>query len=413
MLVPALPEDKTAYVKTLASLTCFDVPLLSDEDRVRTQLYAQERVRDETKRDFASLDQWLLDLQTVVRFERLAAHNLPRATQLLNKTNQMNLRTRRLTEPEFWDWAQRDGHDVWAVTVRDHYGDAGLTGIITGASVLRAHYEQTAKNKPCLTFWEGSLHQLFRRLGFASTQASARARMRGVTQLGARARVVGAPFISNRDDIVIGDDFALWSSPQQSHLVAYANARIVIGNNVRICSGAAIAAATAIEIGHDVQLGRNVMIMDTDFHAAGAMHSSGNPSLVLIDAGARIGDNVVILKGTHIGAGARIGPASVVSGTFLPHTFASGVPARAIGTRRMGGPVADRVRAIATQFLSKNGDHAATDETNGLLEWDSLAALRLLLALEVEFAITLGDRALEGQQSIERLVTLVEAAIDA
>ena len=194
VLVPTLPDDKTAYVKTLASLTCFDVPILSDEDLVRTQLYAQERARDEIRRDFASLDQWLLDLQTVVRFERLAAHNLPRATQLLNKTNQMNLRTRRLTEPEFWNWSQRDEHEVWAITVRDHYGDAGLTGILglervdtdllvsdfvlscrvmgrrveetllwfavgraraSGASVLRAHYEQTAKNKPCLTFWEG------------------------------------------------------------------------------------------------------------------------------------------------------------------------------------------------------------------------------------------------------------------
>lgn len=182
---PAMRENCSSSIST---------PLLSDEDLVRTQLYAQERARDETRRDFASLDQWLLDLQTVVRFERLAAHNLPRATQLLNKTNQMNLRTRRLTEPEFWDWSQRDGHEVWAVTVRDHYGDAGLTGILglehvgtemlvsdyvlscrvmgrrveetllwfavgraraAGASVLCAHYEQTAKNKPCLTFWEG------------------------------------------------------------------------------------------------------------------------------------------------------------------------------------------------------------------------------------------------------------------
>ncbi len=258
-----------------------------------------------------------------------------------------------------------------------------------------------------------SAHLLFRRLGLASARALTPVRMRGVTHLGARARLVGEPFISNRGDIVIGDDFALWSSPRQSHLVAYANARIVIGSNVRIGSGAAIASAAAIEIGHDVQLGRNVIIMDTDFHAAGAMHSSGNASLVVIDAGARIGDRVVILKGTHIGAGARIGPASVVSGIVAPHTFASGVPARAIGIQRVGGPVAARVRAIAIQLLATPGDHTATEGTLGLAEWGSLAALRLLLALEDEFAITLGDRALEGEQSIDRLITLVEAAIDA
>ena len=258
-----------------------------------------------------------------------------------------------------------------------------------------------------------SAHQLFRRIGLASAQALTRVRMRGVTQLGVRARLVGTPFISNRGAIVIGDDFALWSAPRESHLVAYANARINIGNNVRIGSGAAIAAATAIDIGHDVHLGRNVMIMDTDFHAAGAMDSSGNASLVVIEAGVRIGDNVVILKGTHIGAGAVIGPASVVSGTVPPHTFASGVPARAIGTQRVGGPVAERVRAIATQWLARSDDSTVTGAPTELTEWDSLAALRLLLALEDEFAITLGDRVLVGQPSIERLVTLVEAAIDA
>src|SRR5262249_47389322 len=48
---------------------------------------------------------------------------------LLNKTNQMNLRTRRLSEAELLAWAGDPAHEAWAVHVADRFGDAGLTGI--------------------------------------------------------------------------------------------------------------------------------------------------------------------------------------------------------------------------------------------------------------------------------------------
>ena len=43
----------------------------------------------------SSLDAWLQTLSLVVEVEELSTLNLPRAVQLLNKTNQMNLQTRR------------------------------------------------------------------------------------------------------------------------------------------------------------------------------------------------------------------------------------------------------------------------------------------------------------------------------
>ena len=41
--------------------------------------------------------------------EPLSEGNLDRATQLLNKTNQMNLSTRRLTREELWTWSREAG----------------------------------------------------------------------------------------------------------------------------------------------------------------------------------------------------------------------------------------------------------------------------------------------------------------
>jgi FkbH-like protein len=195
VFVPEWPEDKMQYVPTLLSLRCFDVPSISQEDLERTKMYAQERARGELKAQFTSLDEWLGGLDIRVRFEALGPSNLPRTTQLLNKTNQMNIRTRRLSEAELLAWAREPNHELWAVHVSDKFGDAGLTGILglefgsgvasvvdyvlscrvmgrkveetlvwaaverakqRGVKRVIAPFFPTAKNKPALTFWQGS-----------------------------------------------------------------------------------------------------------------------------------------------------------------------------------------------------------------------------------------------------------------
>jgi FkbH-like protein len=195
VLVPDWPDDPTSYPRALRALTCFDSPVKSDEDANRTQLYVTERRRTELLSSVGSLDDWIRELDIVVRADPLGPGNVPRASQLLNKTNQMNLTTRRLTEAEFTDWAAHAGHATWCVTVSDRLGDAGLTGLISiavdgdqatlvdyvlscrvmgrrveptmvhlacglarelGARRLVATFVPTAKNDPCRRFFDDS-----------------------------------------------------------------------------------------------------------------------------------------------------------------------------------------------------------------------------------------------------------------
>lgn len=130
VLVPEWPADPTLYPMALASLRCFDSPRISAEDRERNAMYATERVRTAERSQFSSLDSWLEDLGVRVQFERLSQGNIARATQLLNKTNQLNLRTRRLSEVEFLRWSQEAGNEVWTASVSDRFGDSGLTGLV-------------------------------------------------------------------------------------------------------------------------------------------------------------------------------------------------------------------------------------------------------------------------------------------
>ncbi len=199
VLVPEWPRDKSLYRKALSEMLCFDSAAFSAEDRARADLYRQERARSAARVEVASFEEWLTTLAMQVRIEALAAENLPRAAQLLNKTNQMNLSTRRMNEAELAAWTEQAEHWFFVVHVEDKFGSAGLTGLLAlerernvlrvvdfvlscrvmgrkveevmlAAAVeqarradcesVRARYLPTAKNKPCLEF--------FQRSGFAA-----------------------------------------------------------------------------------------------------------------------------------------------------------------------------------------------------------------------------------------------------
>jgi FkbH-like protein len=195
VLVPEWPEDPLFYARALHALTCFDTPALTQADANRAELYAAEREREQVRGQVGSVEEWLKSLDMRIRVESLSKDNLPRVAQLFNKTNQMNLATRRLTADELLAWTAEPGRSLWAVTVSDRFGDAGLTGIISldvtasharivdfllscrvmgrkventmlhvavsrarelKATTVEAVYVQTAKNKPCLEFWKRS-----------------------------------------------------------------------------------------------------------------------------------------------------------------------------------------------------------------------------------------------------------------
>jgi FkbH-like protein len=157
-------------------------------------MYVSERERSES-RSAISLEQWLGQLEIVATCEQLGESNLARAAQLLNKTNQMNMATRRLSEGELMAWSARPGHSMWTFRVADRYGDLGITGLLglrvqdgnaevvdfllscramgrkieetmiavavaharsSGAASIVARFLPTAKNRPCLEFWENS-----------------------------------------------------------------------------------------------------------------------------------------------------------------------------------------------------------------------------------------------------------------
>ena len=130
VMVPDWPVDPTRYVSSLRALKCFDMVTISQEDRGRTAMYAAERERRNIRSTVASSDDWLRRLETCLNVSRISASNIARVVQLFNKTNQLNLSTRRLDESAILNWSDAPGHSMLVISASDRFGDMGLVGII-------------------------------------------------------------------------------------------------------------------------------------------------------------------------------------------------------------------------------------------------------------------------------------------
>lgn len=130
VLVPELPTDPALYRSALLELGVFDTLALTEEDRNRHKLYAEQKARQDYETGFssASVEDYLAGLEMVVDIAPANSLTMPRIAQLTNKTNQFNLTTRRYSEAQI-EALQAQGSLVYSMNVKDRFGDNGLVGM--------------------------------------------------------------------------------------------------------------------------------------------------------------------------------------------------------------------------------------------------------------------------------------------
>ncbi len=131
VLVPELPADAALYREALNGCE-LDALALTDEDRKRSAMYAEERQRRDFEAAIPDYEEFLQQLDLVVEIESLAPAQLDRATQLCQRTNQFNLTTRRHTSADLQRLAGSPDSTVLLMNVRDRFGEYGWTGLAIG-----------------------------------------------------------------------------------------------------------------------------------------------------------------------------------------------------------------------------------------------------------------------------------------
>jgi FkbH-like protein len=118
------------YVRQLDSGRYFEALTLSQEDLARSEQYRVEAQRESMRSAAASLDEFLIGLRLEASVAPVSAANLARVTQLVNKTNQFNLTTRRYADAEVREIANDPRGWAGAFEMADCLGSYGLIGVL-------------------------------------------------------------------------------------------------------------------------------------------------------------------------------------------------------------------------------------------------------------------------------------------
>lgn len=132
MLVPDFPEDTTELL-SFAEDIWFDYcrPLrVLGEDLKKTQMYQNEAKRKLEMESSLNLDDYIAKLEMVADIHRMRDTELERVVQLINKTNQFNVTTKRYTQAEVEEIAADPNNAIYVVYSSDKYGDSGLISVI-------------------------------------------------------------------------------------------------------------------------------------------------------------------------------------------------------------------------------------------------------------------------------------------
>lgn len=129
VLTVDLPKDPSLYAPTLMNLNDFNILSITIEDKQRGELYRHRQKIKDLENSASNLEEFLLELGIKIIIKRADEFTLPRIAQLVLKTNQFNLTTKRYKEEDIKKFAQDKNMLVGCAQTQDKFGDNGITGV--------------------------------------------------------------------------------------------------------------------------------------------------------------------------------------------------------------------------------------------------------------------------------------------
>jgi phage tail tape-measure protein len=128
------------------------------EDRRRADEYTAESKRVAVLQKAKDFGGYLSELQMVISFAPFDAMGRSRISQLINKSNQFNLTTRRYTEAQVAELEADPSTQTLQVSLRDRFGDSGMIAVLYCAAV-RASGRTGARHRHLVDELPGSRPQ--------------------------------------------------------------------------------------------------------------------------------------------------------------------------------------------------------------------------------------------------------------
>lgn len=128
--VPELPDDPALFATALAAAGYFESVAFSVEDVKRARYYSDNARRVTLSKQASDLQSYLASLKMEITFQPFDEMGRARITQLINKSNQFNLTTRRYTESEVAEIERDPNTFTLQIRLSDIFGDNGMISVI-------------------------------------------------------------------------------------------------------------------------------------------------------------------------------------------------------------------------------------------------------------------------------------------
>lgn len=128
--VPEMPSDPALYARTLAAAGYFELATFSQEDLSRAAYYDGNARRAALQKQVGDLNQYLASLNMEITFQPFNETGRARIAQLINKSNQFNLTTRRYSEAEVAEMENDPNCFSLQIRLTDSFGDNGMISVI-------------------------------------------------------------------------------------------------------------------------------------------------------------------------------------------------------------------------------------------------------------------------------------------
>ena len=120
------------YIKIIDHNGYFEITNFSNEDLNKTELYKSNLKRSENVKMYNNYRDYLLSLNMVAEIESFKSIYMDRICQLINKSNQFNLTTRRYSSSSLEAIKNDNSFITLYGKLSDIYGDNGLVSIVIG-----------------------------------------------------------------------------------------------------------------------------------------------------------------------------------------------------------------------------------------------------------------------------------------
>ena len=124
-----LPKDPSTYAQILRNLNDFNTLKITKDDTHRKIMYKQEQNRQKLESSTENLNEYLKKLDIKIKIKLDDKFSISRISQLILKTNQFNLTTKRYQEEEIREFVKDETMIVGCSEVEDKFGENGITNV--------------------------------------------------------------------------------------------------------------------------------------------------------------------------------------------------------------------------------------------------------------------------------------------